>query len=195
MTRHRWPILLSDGEIELQPLRQRDRLRWNRVRAGNREWLKQWEATLPQVLTGPAATGEMRSLPSFSYMLRTFNREARHGRTFTFAVWKGRDLIGQITLGGVIYGAMRGGHIGYWIDKEFANRGYTTAAVEILTRFGFEQLGLHRIEINIRPENAASCRVAEKAGYTYEGARARYLHIDGQWRDHSCFVKENTNVI
>jgi ribosomal-protein-alanine N-acetyltransferase len=127
-------------------------------------------------------------------MIATFNREARNGRSFSFVIWKGPNLIGQITLGGVIYGALRGGHIGYWIDQEYANRGYTTQAVEILTRFGFDQLGLHRIEINIRPENAPSCRVAEKAGYILEGTRSRYLHIDGQWRDHVCYVKENPTV-
>lgn len=192
MSSHQWPILLSDGELELRPLRLRDRLRWNRVRASNRQWLQQWEATLPTVTTGPAAVTPQ--LPSFFSMIATFNREARNGRSFSFVIWKGPNLIGQITLGGVIYGALRGGHIGYWIDQEYANRGYTTQAVEILTRFGFDQLGLHRIEINIRPENAPSCRVAEKAGYQLEGSRARYLHIDGQWRDHITYVKENSTI-
>jgi ribosomal-protein-alanine N-acetyltransferase len=192
MSSHQWPVLLSDGELELRALRLRDRLRWNRVRASNRHWLQQWEATLPTVTTGPAAS--IPQLPSFFSMIATFNREARNGRSFSFVIWKGPNLIGQITLGGVIYGALRGGHIGYWIDQEYANRGYTTQAVEIVTRFGFEQLGLHRIEINIRPENAPSCRVAEKAGYQLEGSRARYLHIDGQWRDHITYVKENPAV-
>ena len=192
MSSHQWPILLSDGELELRPLRLRDRLRWNRVRASNRQWLQQWEATLPTVTTGPAAVTPQ--LPSFFSMIATFNREARNGRSFSFVIWKGPNLIGQITLGGVSSGALRGGHIGYWIDQEYANRGYTTQAVEILTRFGFDQLGLHRIEINIRPENAPSCRVAEKAGYQLEGSRARYLHIDGQWRDHITYVKENSTV-
>jgi ribosomal-protein-alanine N-acetyltransferase len=94
-------------------------------------------------------------------------------------------------MGGVMYGALRGAHIGYWIDKNFANRGYTTEAVKLLSGFGFHQLGLHRIEINIRPENEASCRVAEKAGFEFEGYRKAYLHIDGAWRDHKCFVKNN----
>ena len=192
MSSHHWPILLSDGELELRPLRLRDRMKWNRVRNQNREWLKQWEATLPTVTVGPAAT--VPQLPSFFSMIATFNREARNGRSFSFVIWKGPNLVGQITLGGVIYGALRGGHIGYWIDQDFANRGYTTRAVEILTRFGFDQLGLHRIEINIRPENAPSCKVAEKAGYLLEGTRARYLHIDGPWRDHVSYVKENPTV-
>ena len=49
-------------------------------------------------------------------------------------------------------------------------------------------MGLHRIEINIRPENAASLRVVEKLGFRFEGMRLRYLHIDGDWRDHSTYA-------
>jgi ribosomal-protein-alanine N-acetyltransferase len=194
MSSPNWPILLSDGELELRPLRLRDRKKWNRVRNHNRDWLRQWEATLPIVTSGPSATIGQHELPSFFAMIRIFNREARHGRSYSFVIWKGDALIGQITMGGVIYGAMRGAHIGYWIDCDHANRGFTTQAVGILTRFGFDQLGLHRIEINLRPENAPSRRVAEKAGYILEGSRARYLHIDGQWRDHITFVKENASV-
>jgi ribosomal-protein-alanine N-acetyltransferase len=103
-------------------------------------------------------------------------------------------LIGQITLGGIIFGAMRGAHIGYWIDQRYAGRGYTTRAVKLLTRFGFEVLKLHRIEINLRPENEASKKVALKAGYTLEGARNNYLHIAGDWRNHITFVKENPEI-
>jgi ribosomal-protein-alanine N-acetyltransferase len=66
-------------------------------------------------------------------------------------IWHEKNLVGQITLGGVIYGALRGGHIGYWIDKNYAGRGFTTEAVNMVTSFAFDALGLHRIEINIRP--------------------------------------------
>jgi ribosomal-protein-alanine N-acetyltransferase len=194
MSSQHWPILLSDGELELRPLRLRDRIKWNRVRNQNRDWLGQWEATLPLVPSGPSATIGQPQLPSFFSMVRTFNREARHGRSYSFVIWRGSELIGQITMGGVIYGALRGAHIGYWIARDYANRGFTTQAVELVTSFGFSQLGLHRIEINIRPENAPSRRVAEKAGYILEGSRARYLHIDGQWRDHVTFVKENASI-
>ena len=123
------------------------------------------------------------------------NREMRALRSISLGVWlnenKDQVLIGQITLGGIIFGAMRGAHIGYWIDQRFANRGYTTRAVKLLTKFGFEQLRLHRIEINLRPENEASKQVAIKAGFLLEGARNNYLHIAGDWRDHVTFVKEN----
>jgi ribosomal-protein-alanine N-acetyltransferase len=195
-----WPIFLSEGELLLRPLRIRDRRLWLRVRAENRDWLAEWEATLPKV------PGEKNSnqLPSFSEMVAWHRREGRSGRSYSLAIWhmnsqdgdrKGRNLIGQITMGGISYGALRGAHIGYWIDRAYANRGFTTQAVNMLTRFGFNELGLHRIEINIRPENAPSIKVAEKAGYIFEGLRPRYLHIDGNWRDHHCYVKENSQVI
>jgi ribosomal-protein-alanine N-acetyltransferase len=49
-------------------------------------------------------------------------------------------------------------------------------------------VGLHRVEINIRPENVASLRVVEKLGFRDEGVRRAYLHIDGAWRDHRTFA-------
>jgi len=184
-----WPIEIKGQDIFLRPLRFRDRAQWNRVRTENREWLSPWEATIP--LTSQESYKE---LPSFFEMVKILNHEARNGRSLSFAIWHSHQLIGQITLGGVMYGAMRGGHIGYWIDRNFANRGYTTQAVEILTQYAFQELKLHRLEINLRPENASSRRVAEKAGYIFEGVRPRYLHIDGHWRDHITFVKENSAI-
>ena len=56
------------------------------------------------------------------------------------------------------------------------------------TDYCFQQMKLHRIEICIRPENAASLRVVQKLGFRYEGYRRRYIHIDGDWRDHYCFA-------
>jgi ribosomal-protein-alanine N-acetyltransferase len=49
-------------------------------------------------------------------------------------------------------------------------------------------IGLHRVEINIRPENMASRRVVEKLGFRPEGMRPALLHIDGAWRDHLAFA-------
>ena len=182
---------LVDGELFLKPIRFRDKAHWDSVRAVNRDWLSPWEATRPNI-------DHKSVLPSYYGMVMQLNRETRALRSISLGVWlnenKDQVLIGQITLGGIIFGAMRGAHIGYWIDQRFANRGYTTRAVKLLTEFGFEQLRLHRIEINLRPENEASKQVAIKAGYLLEGARNNYLHIAGDWRDHVTFVKENPAI-
>ena len=52
----------------------------------------------------------------------------------------------------------------------------------------FSVLQLHRIEVNIRPENGPSLRVVEKLGLRDEGLRERYLHIQGRWCDHRTFA-------
>jgi ribosomal-protein-alanine N-acetyltransferase len=189
-------IELSDGEILLRAFTYSDRAQWRRVRADNRQWLMKWEATTPKIPGGSIQLlSDNSSLNvSFGRMVRGNKREAKAGRSFAFGIFKGANLIGQINLSGVIYGALRGGHIGYWIDQSFSNRGYMTSAVNMVTDFAFSELALHRIEINIRPENEPSIRVAQKCGYKFEGLRPNYLHIDGAWRDHHCFVRENSAI-
>ena len=61
-------------------------------------------------------------------------------------------------------------------------------AVALACDFCLSQVGLHRIEIAIRPENVASLRVVEKLGITEVGYAPRYLHINGDWRDHRLFA-------
>lgn len=179
---------IKDSEITLRPLRLRDRSAWGEVRRNNQEWLSRWEATRPEIDgDGP--------LPSYWQMIRQSRRESKALRTLSFGIWIKEDgrqrFVGQITLAGIVFGAYRGGYIGYWIDKRVANRGIITQSVIALTEYGFKKLSLHRIEINMRPENLPSQRVAEKAGYHFEGLRPRYIHIDGDWRDHLVFVREN----
>ena len=185
---------LRSERLTLRPLRFRDRAKWNDVRAENREWLTPWEATLPRIPEDHPAALYPTKRPTFYAMVSSLNREARARRSYSFALWSGPNLIGQITLGGVIYGALRGAHIGYWVDKNYANRGLVTEAVKRVTDFAYQELGLHRIEINVRPENGASCRVAEKAGYQFEGERAEFLHIDGAWRDHRTYISVNPYI-
>lgn len=175
----RWPVTLREGHVGLRPLRQRDASRWREVRMRNAEWLRPWEATSPEP--------ERDVAPTFGAMVRRLRGEAREGRTMPFVVtWDG-DLVGQLTVGGIAWGSLRSAHIGYWVDQRMAGRGIMPTAVALATDHCFAG-GLHRIEINIRPENMASRRVVEKLGYRPEGLRPAYLHIDGDWRDHLSFA-------
>ena len=61
-------------------------------------------------------------------------------------------------------------------------------AVALTIDYLFDELGLHRVEIDIRPENEASLRVVEKLKLREEGLKERFIHIDGQWRDHRVFA-------
>ena len=86
------------------------------------------------------------------------------------------------------YGSLRGGHIGYWIDRAFAGRSIIPTGVALASDHAFDVLRLHRIEISLRPENQASQRVVEKLGFRFEGVRPAFLHIDGEWRDHRIYA-------
>ena len=99
-----------------------------------------------------------------------------------------RVIVGQVTMGGIAYGSLRSAYIGYWIDERFSRRGIMSLSVAMVADFAFRTLRLHRLELNIRPENAASRAVAEKVGFRLEGFRERYLHIDGDWRDHVSYT-------
>lgn len=178
-----WPVTLTHGEIGLRPLRHSDAGRWREVRRRNADWLAEWEATLP-----PEALAEGDVAPTFSMMVRRVRREAREGRALPWALTYRGQLVGQVTVGGIAWGSLRAGYIGYWIDRDVAGRGIVPAAVAMACDHCFDVLRLHRIEINIRPENAASIRVVEKLGLRREGERAAYLHINGAWRDHVTFV-------
>jgi len=75
------------------------------------------------------------------------------------------------------------GNLGYWVRTSAAGRGIATRATRLAARFGFEQLGLHRIEIVAAIGNLASQRVAEKAGATREGVARKRLLIRDESHD------------
>ena len=72
--------------------------------------------------------------------------------------------------------------------------GSDTTAVALAVDHCFGPVGLHRIEINSRPENTRSLRVVEKLGFRDEGLRERLLHIDGAWRDHVGYALTSEDV-
>ena len=72
------------------------------------------------------------------------------------------------------------GNLGYWVRTSAVGRGVATTATRLAARFGFEQLGLHRIEIVVAVGNIPSQRVAEKAGARHEGVARKRLLIRGE---------------
>lgn len=74
-------------------------------------------------------------------------------------------------------------NLGYWTRSSAVGRGVGTIATRLVARFGFEQLGLQRIEIVAAVGNRASQRVAEKVGATREGVLRRRLLIHGKSQD------------
>jgi ribosomal-protein-alanine N-acetyltransferase len=97
---------------------------------------------------------------------------------------EGGALLGGINFNEISRGPFQNAALGYWIGAPFAGKGYMSAGLGLALRYGFENLALHRLEANIRPENAASLALVRRAGFRREGFSRRYLQIDGAWRDH-----------
>jgi len=170
--------VLNDGELRLRCMRLRDARELEAVLLRDREWLRPWEATLP----GNEGRWDVRA------GIRSLLDLAGQGLALPFVMSIDQTIVGQLTVSNIQYGAVLSASIGYWVSKDLAGRGLTPTAVAMATDYCFQQMKLHRIEICIRPENAASLRVVQKLGFRYEGYRRRYIHIDGDWRDHYCFA-------
>lgn len=175
-----WPAVLTEGNVTLRPLRRSDARAWLALRAENSQWLEPWDATSPVPVPGPR--------PTFGQFVRSLAAQARSGSTLPFAIEYAGALVGQLTVSSITYGSLRSAAIGYWVARKVAGRGITPTAVALATDHCFFVLGLHRIEVNIRPENAPSLRVVEKLRLRDEGVRERYLHIAGEWADHRTFA-------
>jgi [ribosomal protein S5]-alanine N-acetyltransferase len=72
---------------------------------------------------------------------------------------------------------------GYWVAPQARGRGVAARGLRLLSRYVFSELGVERIELWIEPENLASQRVAEAAGFRREGLMRSFMQVGGQRRD------------
>ena len=171
-------IASQHGSVTLRLVRTKDARGLQQELLANRRWLSPWEATLP----GSAVSFDMR------LGVKRLLQQYRDGTGVPFVVEQRGELAGQLNVWGIARGSLSSATIGYWVSERFAGQGITPTAVALATDMAFTQLRLHRMEICIRPENTPSLRVVQKLGFRYEGMRPRYIHIDGDWRDHHAFA-------
>jgi ribosomal-protein-alanine N-acetyltransferase len=162
-------VQLTAGAVRLRSPRLRDGRAWSEIRLRNESWLQQWEPTSQH------SWGERNAVLAWPPLLSALRKAARAGTMLPFMVEYGGRLVGQMNVSNVVDGAVAG-------------RGVTPTALALVIDHCFGAVGLHRVEVDIRPENAASLRVVEKLGLRREGYYERFLDIGGAWRDHVAFA-------
>ena len=94
------------------------------------------------------------------------------------------DLAGFVNVNDIVTGALRSASVGYGAFVPHDGAGLLTEAVGLALDEGFGSLGLHRIEANVQPGNDRSLALVRRLGFQLEGYSRRFLHIEGDWRDH-----------
>lgn len=89
-----------------------------------------------------------------------------------------------INLNNIVHGAFLSAYLGYYAGAGFNGRGLVSEGLAEVIRFAVDHLGLHRLEANIQPGNAASIALVRRLGFRREGYSPAYLFINGAWRDH-----------
>jgi RimJ/RimL family protein N-acetyltransferase len=155
---------LVDGPTALRPWRDSDLEAL--VRACQDPEIARW-TPVPE----NCGEGEARA-----YLMRRY--DAIHaGVEAPFAIVNaadGTDLLGSISLVRLAWEHGRG-EVGYWLAREARGQGHSTRAVRLICKWGFESLGLARIELLAATGNPASQRVAERAGFTREAVLRSYF--------------------
>lgn len=166
--------------VIVRPALGNDHQKLEAVRRANREWLGPWEATLPP--------GSTEKLPTAAEYRRRLERQMAESEALVMVIEVDGEVAGLVSIAGIQHGAMSQGNLGYWIGEKWAGQGVVSLAVAAVIDLVILRLGLHRLEINVRPENAPSLGLCHKLGLRHEGLRVRYMSIAGRWADHEGFA-------
>ena len=182
-----WPARLESHGVVVRSLRRSDADDWQAVRARNHDWLAP---------VGRDGAARRRAAPGVvqGLVVRALLRQAKRGQTLPFVIEVDGRFAGQVTVSNVARGSAQWASIGYWVDAAVAGRGVAPRAVALVIDHCLGPVGLHRVEICVRPENTNSLRVVEKLGLEQVGYAPRFLHIDGDWRDHRIFAVTREEV-
>lgn len=143
--------------IQLQP-EQAGRL--FELTDSNREYLGEFLPWVPYVRS---------SHDSLKHIQETLDNRA-NGKAYTYGIEVDGEIVGDISLRNLGSDkTTEQAEIGYWLAKDYAGKGITTLATRALTDYGINKLGLEKVIIRVAPDNVASNKVAEKAGYIFIG--------------------------
>lgn len=170
-------IRLTGTRVSLRPPRRHDWHEWAMLRSRNAGFLKPWEPTWDE------------DCLTELYYERRFRRQVRewkNDQTYPFLITLNESdkIIGALNINNVARGAAQFASLGYWISEDQQGCGYMTEAGRLLIKHAFTEQKLHRLQAGVLPENVRSRSLLTKLGFKEEGFAARYIQIDGLWRDH-----------
>ena len=173
-------IKSASGVIELRHPKWSDFDAWVNLRRENIEYLRPWE---PDISTNGL------NRPAYRARLSRLKKLVQQDRAYPFHIFRETSLVGACNVTHIDRGTAQSARLGYWVGKNYTGRGFARAAVEAVSKFCFTDLGLHRIEAAVQPDNQASIKVLQATHFSFEGTARGLLKINGAWRDHDIYAK------
>lgn len=166
---------LTDGEIALRPLAETD---LEALRAGFAD---------PDLAAWVEAPSSDRDEDA-RRLIAHFQEGWQKGSTASFALVEpgSEELLALITLMRPDDPAVA--EVAYWVSPKARGQGIATRAVRLVSDWGLEELGIERLWLETEPENAASRRVAEKAGFRREGVFRSHCRSRTTGQRHDCVI-------
>lgn len=126
----------------------------------------------------------------FRKFLQKTKKFKKSGDIFQFGVFEKRTgrLMGQVMFALVIRYNVQSSRLSYSIFNNYWKHGYGKEVVGAAVKFAFSKMQLHRLELEILPNNRASIGLAKSLGFQYEGIRRGAVYLNQKWLDHSIYA-------
>jgi ribosomal-protein-alanine N-acetyltransferase len=159
----------AESRVYLRPVARRDRT----------EFLSLMQ--LSRTLHEPWIQPPLSNLAFHNYVART-HRDDHEG--LLVCCREDDGIAGVININNIVRGSFLSASLGYYAGAPHVGRGYMREGLELVKRYAFMELGLHRLEANIQPDNVSSLALVKRCGFCFEGLSPAFLFIAGRWRDH-----------
>jgi len=105
------------------------------------------------------------------------------------------QLVGVCNINNILLGSVRSASLGYYGDKAARGHGLMAEGMGLVLDYAVREIGLHRLEANIQPDNHPSIALVKKLGFRKEGFSPKYLQIGGEWRDHERWAILDEDIV
>jgi [ribosomal protein S5]-alanine N-acetyltransferase len=133
-------------------------------------------------LHGQWINPKARTRKEFATYLERFKPGYKYG--FLVIDRASGEIAGVININDIIRGCLQSASLGYYAFVPYARQGLMFEGMQLVIKYAFQTLKLHRLEANIQPGNQASQALARKCGFVNEGCARRFVKVRGRWKDH-----------
>lgn len=160
---------MSDAKAILRPVSAADEPEFLELARASTDLHRPW-------IFAPTGPGE------FATYLKRFDGVSAFG--FVVCDRESGLITGMINISQVVRNSYQRGVLGYGVFAPFARQGYLAEGLWLAVEHAFVELGLHRLEADIQPENTASSGLVRRLGFRLEGFSAGLINLDGVWQDY-----------